>query len=390
MSVLCVDTETSIYNKGNPFDGRNKLVCYSWADESGSGANQATPDSLKDLEERINRCRIFVGFNCKFDLHWLRKVGIRIPDHVRIFDCQLAEFLISRQSWKYPDLDASTKRYGLTSKNGQRINDYWNSGIQTEDIPWEELREYAVNDAEITLALYLRQQKEMSPSQIRLARLQMMDLLILQEMEWNGLKYNEELCTERAEEIKTKISHIEEQLSGVYPDVPISFSSGDDLSAFLYGGTIVEIRKKHIGFFKTGAKVGQPRYSNEEVFHELPRLVEPLRGSELKKKGFYATNKETLLKLRPTRKTKHLIELIQQQVRYETLLSKTYNGIVKANRDQNWEPGWLHGQYNQITVSTGRLSSSAPNLQNLDSAALDLFITRFNDNTTSTTTTSPE
>jgi DNA polymerase I-like protein with 3'-5' exonuclease and polymerase domains len=377
MTVLALDTENNTWNKGAPFDRRFKNVCYSWCDAGGSGAEITSPESLERLQRRIAGAGTIVGFNLKYDLHVLRKLGITLPEGIKVWDCQIAEFLISRQSWKYPDLDTSTKRYGLTSKNGQRINDYWNSGIQTEDIPWEELREYAVNDAEITLALYLRQQKEMSSSQMRLAKLQMMDLLILQEMEWNGLKYNEGLCQLRAEEIKTKISEIEVLLSAVYPDVPVSFSSGDDLSAFLYGGTVTEVRKKHVGFFKTGAKVGQPRYSNEEIQHQLPRLVEPLRGSELKKKGFYATNKETLLKLRPSKKTKWLIELIQQQVRYETLLSKTYNGIVKANREQNWEPGWLHGQYNQITVSTGRLSSSAPNLQNLDSAALDLFISRY-------------
>jgi hypothetical protein len=162
--------------------------------------------------------------------------------------------------------------------------------------------------------------------------------------------------------------------------VPLNFGSGDDLSAFLYGGNVTEVRKKHVGFFKTGAKVGQPRYQNEEIVHTLPRLVEPLRGSELKKPGFYATNKETLLKLRPNKKTKAVIELIQKQVRLDTLLSKSYNGIRKANTEQNWEPGWLHGQFNQVTVTTGRLSSSNPNLQNIDGAALDLFISRYDDN----------
>ncbi len=206
-----------------------------------------------------------------------------------------------------------------------------------------------------------------------------MDLLILEEMEWNGIKYNEELCGQRSTEIKEQIQRITTELSRIYPNVPINFGSGDQLSAFLYGGTIVEEGKEHIGFFKSGARIGQPKYKNIEILHELPRLVEPLPRSELLKKGFYSTNADTLLKLKANKATRHILSLIQQQVRLETLLSKTYDGLIKKRIEQHWEPGWLHGQFNQVTVSTGRLSSSGPNLQNLDRAANDLFISRYSD-----------
>ncbi|HXP53294.1 MAG TPA: DNA polymerase, partial [Bacteroidia bacterium] len=228
-----------------------------------------------------------------------------------------------------------------------------------------------------TFKLYQHIQSLMSREKYRLWKLMGMDLVVLATMEKNGIRFDDELCISRAEEIKNKISHITTKLSGVYPGIPINFSSGDHLSAFLYGGTIVEERREIAGFFKTGKKIGEPRYKIERIEHQLPRLVEPLRGSALKKQGFFATNADTLLKLRPTKKTKEIIELIQQQTRLETLLSKTYNGLVKKHGEQNWEPGYLHGQFNQVTVATGRLSSSGPNLQNLDSEANDLFISRF-------------
>lgn len=374
--VLALDTESNTWNTGAPFDRRFKNICYSFADEQGSGAERTTPESIASLQQRINGARTLVGFNLKYDLHVFRKIGVSFEGK-QVWDCQLAEFVRSNQKWKYPSLEESLSRLGLGHKLDVVSTEYWSKGIQTEDIPWKVLAEYAEQDAVMTLKLYEEQQRLMTPSQKRLVMLMNYDLLILQEMEWNGIKFNEELAHRRTNEIKEQVREIEEKLRAIYPNVPISFNSGDQLSAFLYGGTIEEVVKEHIGFFKTGAKVGQPRYRNVIVSHELPRLFEPLRGSELKKQGFYATSADTLLKLRGNKKTKDILELVQRRTRLSTLLEKTYEGLVNVHRDQNWEPGYLHGQFNQVTVATGRLSSSKPNLQNLDSEAQDLFISRF-------------
>jgi len=360
MNVLAIDTENNTWNTGAPFDRRFKGVCYSWADSSGSGANQNNSDSLAELSERIRHADILVGFNIKYDLHVLRKLGVRGWEDKRIWDCQLGEYIRSNQTWKYPSLEESLVKYGLGHKEDVVSKEYWAKGVQTEDIPWEILSSYASTDAQQTLNLCVNQMECMSPASKRLVWLMGMDLLVLEEMEWNGIRFDEELCRSRSENIKNQISEITDRLRRTYPDVPINFSSGDHLSAFLYGGTIVEEQREVIGFYKTGAKIGQPRFRINKIEHQLPRLVEPLRGSELKKQGYYATNADTLLKLRPTKATREIIELIQRQTRLETLLSKTYDGLIKKAQEQNWEPGYLHGQFNQVTVSTGRLSSSGP------------------------------
>ena len=379
MNPLAIDTENNTWNKGNPFDKRFKSICYSWADAGGAGAHQTNEGSLAELSERIGRASVLIGFNFKYDLHVLRKLGVdaAFREGLPIWCCQVAEFILSNQTWRYPSLNESAMKYGLGSKVDLIAEKYWKNGIQTEDIPWEELQEYAIQDAVLTLKLYEAQQASMSASQKRLCRLQCMDLLILEEMEWNGIRFDNELCEARAKEIEAEIKTITDELSGIYPGIPINFGSGDQLSAFLYGGTITTEGTEHIGFFKTGERAGQPKYKKVEIGHELPRLVEPLRGSELKKPGVYATNADTLLKLRPKGTTKRIIELIQRQVRLDSLLTKTYRGLLNANSTGNWPVGMLHGQFNQAVVQTGRLSSSSPNLQNLDGAAQDLFISRY-------------
>lgn len=377
MKALAIDTENQTYNNGAPFDRRFKSVCYSWATSEGSGAHKTDEPGLADLSDRVRQADLLVGFNAKYDIHVLRKLGVNEVLEKNWWDCQIAEFIISGQKWRYPSLDESCALRGLGSKLDVVATEYWAKGIQTEDIPWEVLSAYAEMDAQLTLKLYEAQQQVMTPAQKRLCRLQCMDLMILEEMEWNGLRYDHELCEKRAAEIEEQIQEITDELSRIYPGVPINFNSGDHLSAFLYGGTIIEEGKEHVGFFKTGPRAGEPKYKNVEIKHELPRLFTPIRGSELKKEGFYATNADTLLKLKGTKNTRHIINLIQRQVRLDSLLTKTYRGITRANANGFWDIGWLHGQFNQCVAQTGRLSSSNPNLQNLDGEAQDIFISRY-------------
>lgn len=377
--ILAIDTENNTYNKGAPFDRRFKPVCYSWADRESSGAAKWDSGSYLALERWLKQAKVLVGFNLKYDLHVLRRQGLVTPEGCIIWDCQIGQFVYSKQQMRYPSLNESLKSFGLESKFDVVKTEYWDKGVQTEEVSWEILSEYAEQDARQTLALYEAQQKALSPAQRGLVRLQGLDLLVLEEMEWNGLVYDYELLEERRTKVEDQISELTGRLHEVYPDIPINFNSGDHLSAFLYGGQIKEEVRVLDGFFKTGARAGEAKFRKEEVVHDLPRLVTPIRGSELKKQGFYATNGDTLLKLKGTRKTKEIIEIIQKRTRLDSLLSKTYEGIKKVNITQNWEVGMLHGQYNQCVAVSGRLSSSNPNLQNLDSEAADLFISRYKD-----------
>src|SRR5712664_1883581 len=114
---LAIDTESNTWNKGAPFDRRFKAVCYSWATESDEGASPFEPDSIERLQSKIDGARVLVGFNLKYDIHVLRKAtGISFGMELRYWDCQLAEFVISRQTRRYPSLEESLVKYDLGHK----------------------------------------------------------------------------------------------------------------------------------------------------------------------------------------------------------------------------------------------------------------------------------
>jgi len=314
-------------------------------------------------------------FNFKFDLHWLIKEGVSFTGK-KVWDVQIAEFIISHQTNRFPSLNDTCIKYGIPVKEDVVKSQYWEKGINTDEIPWPILESYAAHDAYITLLCYHAQLAIMTPQQIKLCQLQCEDMQILREMEANGLPFDEELCQVRAEELDDKISKTKQDLAGIYPNIPINFGSNDHLSAFLYGGIVREDSKEHIGFFKTGVKVGQPKFKNIEIEHILPRLYTPIKGSEMAKEGNFATDESTLRKLRGK---KGVIEKILDLSKMEKLNGTYYRGLVKLRKEQGWDEGVLHGQFNQTTAISGRLSSSKPNLQNFATELQDIFVSNYKD-----------
>ncbi|CAB4132948.1 DNA-directed DNA polymerase, family A, palm domain containing protein [uncultured Caudovirales phage] len=374
MKLLALDVETTTHNKGHPYDARNKLVCWSYATDTYSGTWSA--NDLHLIEPMLAAETLVVGFNFKFDLHWLIKSGVYQLRDKHIWDVQIAEFILSHQTNRFPSLNETCERYEFESKLDIVKTEYWDKGINTDQIPWHILEKYATKDAELTLACYHAQRKLMTPAQVRLCHLMCQDMKILQEMEAHGIPFDEQLCEQRAMEVDDKISTLKGKLSAIYSTVPINFASNDHLSAFLYGGTVKEEAKEHIGYFKTGAKAGQPKYKNIVIEHKLPRLYEPLKGSAMAKEGNFATDEGTLRKLKGN---KNIVNMILELSKLEKLNGTYYNGLVKLRKEMNWEQGMLQGNFNQTTAQTGRLSSSKPNLQNFASELQDIFISKYND-----------
>lgn len=374
MCILTSDFEVTTFATGNPYSIRNKAVCLGWKINTHETSCHYEFDELPDLDN-FDLC---VFFNAKFDLSWYRRLGFKLPE--KVWCCQLAEYYLNNYKTPYPSLDDCAIKYNLGKKIDVIKLEYWDKGVDTDAIPRSILSEYCCMDVDLTYAIYLRQQEAFvqRPGLFKLFKLACQDLLILQEMEHNGLIYDEELCKQRTEELQVKHDIIYKELVSVYPDIPINFGSGDQLSAFLYGGIVKEEVEEHVGFYKTGLKKGQPKYANKTIKHVLPRLVEPLPKTELKKAGVWQTSVDVLSKLKGPAAKKYVGPLLEMS-KLGKLLSTYYKGLPKINAEKDWPKGKIHGQYNQCVTATSRLSASQPNQQNLAGDILDIFISRYND-----------
>jgi len=382
---LTLDVETTISNKGNPFDETNKL-CYV-------GLLGSTPRTisieygdepyrhkLDEIQKEIDESEILVGFNIKFDLHWLRKYGINFVGK-RVWDCQLVHFILTGQQYPYPSLNGVSAYYDLGSKLDVVATEYWGNKIDTPNIPKDILEEYLIGDLQLTQKVYEKQMEEFAVStkpMQRLISLHNQDLIILQEMEFNGLLFDENSSNRLAKELVDQIEIIDKILFEYHELVEFNPNSTEHVSSLLYGGTIKVRRREVIGVFKTGTRMGQQK--ERWVEHEItfPKLINPIKGSELAKEGFFSTDDQTLKSLKTRSKYgKDLVEVLVTRATLEKRLSTYYKGLVDLRKEMNWHEGRLHGQLNQCVARTGRLSSSKPNLQNFDGEIKTLFRSRY-------------
>lgn len=199
-----------------------------------------------------------------------------------------------------------------------------------------------------------------------LFKLQCLDLLVLQEIEYAGINFNTEKARAKAEEIQKELDGINQELSSYVSFDGFNPNSNDHVSALLYGGIIAIDDRIPIGVYKTGAKVGHTRYKVIEKVYELPRLVEPLKGTETAKEGYWKTNADVLRSLKLDKKAKKVVELLNRYSELEKLRGTYLIGWSDLIDKMNWPHNKIHGTLNQTTVVTGRLSSTKPNLQNPD------------------------
>ena len=385
MRSLILDVETTISNKGNPFDETNKLCYIGLFDTDASTYSIEYDDQpyrtrLEEVQAKIDEADVLVGFNIKFDLHWIRKYGINIVGK-RVWDCQLVHFILTGQQHPYPSLNGVSAYYDLGSKLDIIADDYWKNGIDTDKIPKDLLEDYLKQDLLLTQKVYEKQMEEFASSaknMQRLISLHNQDLVILEEMEFNGLLFDENSSTILAGELEEQIAVIDKILMEYHDLVEFNPNSTEHVSSLLYGGTIKVKRREAIGVFKTGERKGQTkeRWAEHEI--KFPRLINPIKGSELTKEGFFSTDDQTLKSLKTrSRYAKDLVEVLLKRATLEKRLTAYYKGLVDLRKEMNWHEGRLHGQLNQCVARTGRLSSSKPNLQNFDGEIKTLFGSRY-------------
>jgi DNA polymerase I-like protein with 3'-5' exonuclease and polymerase domains len=380
IETLTFDFETSCFQKGNPFSQQNKAVCLALKLDTPEAELVRTHWEFDDVRIKnvFTKANLGIAFNAKFDLHWSRRVQLPLPS--RIWDCQLAEFILENQTNPYPSLNDACEKYGIPVKLDIVKLEYWEKGIDTCDVPRTILQEYAEGDVERTYRVYLKQKEQFeneAKHKYTLFKMCCADLLVLAEMEWNGLLFDQSMAQERSLVGKEKLNELRYSILGDYSNLPINLGSGDHLSAFLYGGTIVDEIRVPNGVYKTGAKTGLPRYQIIRNKIDFPRQFLPLEKSELKKEGFFSTDEATLRSLKGTKEKKKVLEQLDEYAKLDKVCGTYYEGINKLITEMDWPANELHGQFNQVVARTGRLSASRPNTQNFGSDAKKLIYSRY-------------
>jgi DNA polymerase I-like protein with 3'-5' exonuclease and polymerase domains len=162
---IVIDLETTIRcpvgnSSGNPMWLGNKIVAAGFH-KVGAGGPPAVVYQKEGVDPSVLRtvlrsANLAIGHNIKFDLLYIyRQCDEQLP---RIWDTQLAEYLLSAQKHLYASLDELTAAYlGDHRLKDDEIKAMWKAGVQTEDIPKEKLVPYLEGDVINTEDIFLKQ-----------------------------------------------------------------------------------------------------------------------------------------------------------------------------------------------------------------------------------------
>ncbi|MDR3093710.1 MAG: DNA polymerase I [Bacteroidales bacterium] len=321
---FCFDTETTGLKTFN-----NDLVGISFAVQPHEAWYVPVPadgqpivTELKGLFE--NPAIQKTGQNMKFDILVLKQYGVEIQG--ALFDTMLAHYLIQPEqrhnmtylAEKYLDY-APVEIETLIGKNGKGQGNM-------RDVPVERISKYAAEDADVTLQL---QQK------------------LLPELQKYGMK-------ELAITVEMPLTRVlaDMEASGVKIDVAAMAESGQTLMA-----DISTLEEEIYAMAGVHFNIGSPKQLGDILFVKLG-INKGDRTKKTKTKQF-STNEEVLSALID----KHpVVAKILEYRGLKKLLSTYVEALPKLI---NPRTGRIHTSFNQAVTSTGRLSSTDPNLQNI-------------------------
>ena len=259
-----------------------------------------------------------IGQNIKFDILVVRKYGIRIAGP--LFDTMIAHYLLNPELRHGMDYLAETYLKYTTVRIEELIGPRGRKQLTMRDVPVAQVAEYAAEDADITLKLknYFTPCLEKEGLESLFYDIEMPLIYVLAEMEYTGVTLDTVALKQSSEELKKLEKEIYE-LAGM----KFNINSARQVGEVLFDHLKIEEKARKT---KTGS------YSTSEEILEKMRSKHPVVGKLLEYRGL------------------------------KKLLSTYIDALPELI---NPETGKIHTSYNQAVTSTGRLSSTNPNLQNI-------------------------
>ncbi|RZJ73939.1 DNA polymerase I [Flavobacterium sp.] len=320
------DTETTGLD---PITAELVGLSFSW--EKGKGFYVPIPENQSDAQVVVDKFLPFyenesiekIGQNIKYDLKILSNYGITVKG--KLFDTMLAHYLIN------PDMrhnmDVLSETYlKYSPKSIEELIGKKGKGQKTmRDVALEEVKEYASEDADVTLQL----KEHFAPILDKTDTRKLFDEIevplvqVLADMEMEGVRLDSDFLANLSSELAEDIIKLER---GIYEAAGETFN------------------------------LGSPKQLGEILFDKMK-----IGGGKIKKTktGQYATGEEILSTLALSSPFVQDIldwrQLVKLQSTYVTALPAQVCG----------KTGRVHTDYMQAVAATGRLSSNNPNLQNI-------------------------
>lgn len=263
-----------------------------------------------------------VGHNLKYDLTILETVGL-MP-RCRLADTMLMSYVLDAAAGRH-DLDSLAKRLlGVETTSYEDVCGKGVKQISFAEVALEPASHYASEDADITLRLYNQFVERLAQVPSLHSIYQELELLVMQvlrEMENHGALLDADILNAQSVILGVRLEQLESEAQAL-AGRPFNLASPKQLQEILFDELQLPVLKK--------TPKGAPS-TNEEVLQELA-LDYPL--------------------------PKLLIEH-----RSLSKLKGTYTDRLPGDCDP--ADGRVHTSFHQAVTSTGRLSSSDPNLQNI-------------------------
>jgi DNA polymerase-1 len=322
---FCFDTETTDID---PLNSEIVALALSW--EKGTGYLIHFPESRQETEAILeiirplleNRNILKIGQNIKFDIQVLGNYGIEVSGP--LFDTMIAHYLLEPDMRHNMNLLSEVYLSYSPVHIESLIGEKGQSQKNMRSVPADRLKEYAVEDADVTLQLkniFEPGIKNEGLSELA-AGIEMPLINVLADMERNGVMLNGKELNAIAETLRNDIINLEKEI---------------------------------YSFAGTEFNISSPKQLGDILFIRL-KLDDKARITKTKQ---FVTSEEILQRLT------HKHPIVEKVLEYRGLrkLLSTYVEALPKLVDK--KTGRIHTSFNQAVAATGRLSSNNPNLQNI-------------------------
>jgi DNA polymerase-1 len=324
-SSVCFDTETTGLD---PLAAELVGIAFCWEKSKGyylpipedRGAAQTIVDQLKSFFESTDIEKI--GQNLKYDIKVLDKYGVDVKGP--LFDTMLAHYLINPDMRHNMDILAETYLNYTPQSIVELIGKKGKNQKSMRDIDVEKVKEYAVEDADVTFQLKQHFEPELKAANLEklFGDIEIPLLQVLADMEIEGINLDEDYLSTLSRKLTEDIATLQEN---IYKEAGEEFN------------------------------IGSPKQLGEILFGKLKLVEKPKKT----KTGQYSTAEDVLSYLADDH------QIIADVLEYRGL-AKLQSTYVDALPNQvNPETQRIHTNYMQTVAATGRLSSTDPNLQNI-------------------------